>query len=433
MTSARIVSRQAGGRPGAQASPLAGYAPAEAPACVPAIAPTDLPAQHSHPGAAGVVQRAADTQPNSNACRCGRPLAFDDTRCPACRTPQGYDPQAREMLPLDAVHNDRLEPVVAATARYRRCSRLDTAAACNWLVAEGDVRAGVSPLCRSCRLTRVLPDLSQPGAAGWWHDIERAKRRLVATLIGLQLPVRGRDEDATNGLAFDLLRAEPGAPAVSSGQANGVVTVDVEAADDAWRRQLCMAQGRPYRSLWADLCHDSAGAYWQTLVANGPWQKPCRDVFGDEGVNHATAMRLHERNGAMAGWATRFISSFASSHPAEDWAETWAAYLHMVDTLETARGYGLGSDRLMAVNDLLDTPLGVPGVPSAGDPAVAWSDGPQADDFARLVRQWQGLAHVLNALSHSMGVADAEPRTLPPPVLRKLFLVHSVIAAARER
>ena len=36
-----------------------------------------------------------------------------------------------------------------------------------------------------------------------------------------------------------------------------------------------------------------------------------------------------------------FISSYATTHPWEDWAETWAHYLHMADALETAASIGL--------------------------------------------------------------------------------------------
>jgi hypothetical protein len=171
--------------------------------------------------------------------------------------------------------------------------------------------------------------------------------------------------------------------------------------------------------LLADLRYDSAAAYWQRLVDNGPWLKPCRALFGDERQDHALAMRLHARNGAPAHWNTRFISSHASSHPAEDWAETWAAYLHIVDTLETADQLGLDSSSLAARID------------PVGDAAVSWSDGPQTDDFLRLINQWLGLRHVFDTLWRSMGVADVGPGVLSLPVLRKLFLVHRVIAAAR--
>jgi hypothetical protein len=37
-----------------------------------------------------------------------------------------------------------------------------------------------------------------------------------------------------------------------------------------------------------------------------------------------------------ANWQKSFISKYATSHPWEDWAETWAHYLHIMDMLETA-------------------------------------------------------------------------------------------------
>ena len=36
-----------------------------------------------------------------------------------------------------------------------------------------------------------------------------------------------------------------------------------------------------------------------------------------------------------------FVSTYASSHPWEDFAETWTHYMHIIDTLETARAFGL--------------------------------------------------------------------------------------------
>jgi len=49
------------------------------------------------------------------------------------------------------------------------------------------------------------------------------------------------------------------------------------------------------------------------------------------------------REGYLAHGSRQFnhVSAYATSHPWEDWAETWAHYLHMVDTLETARSLGL--------------------------------------------------------------------------------------------
>ena len=55
----------------------------------------------------------------------------------------------------------------------------------------------------------------------------------------------------------------------------------------------------------------------------------------------ALSLKRHYENGAPAGWQEKFISSYATAHPWEDWAETWAHYLHMTDALETAAAVGV--------------------------------------------------------------------------------------------
>ena len=64
-------------------------------------------------------------------------------------------------------------------------------------------------------------------------------------------------------------------------------------------------------------------------------------MFGDERQDYAAALKRNYEAGPPADWAEQHITSYASVHPWEDWAETWAHYLHMTDTLETARAYGL--------------------------------------------------------------------------------------------
>jgi hypothetical protein len=44
---------------------------------------------------------------------------------------------------------------------------------------------------------------------------------------------------------------------------------------------------------------------------------------------------------APAHWRDNFVSAYATTHPWEDFAETFAHYLHIVDTLETANAFGI--------------------------------------------------------------------------------------------
>jgi hypothetical protein len=353
-------------------------------------------------------------------CRCGRPVFFPNSECLACHTPLGYDPESARLLPLEPADRAgeaggwwREAGAGRGGPRHRRCVHLDRTG-CNWLLPEGDPLALGSGLCRSCRLTRTLPDLSVPEHPAWWSRIEHAKRRLVSSLIALGLPLRSKvSEDPQRGLAFDLLRAPEQGPAVLTGHTDGVITLDVQEADDARREQRRTALGEPYRTLLGHLRHESGHYYWQRLLEGSAGLEPWRALFGDERQDYAAALQAHYRDGAPADWASRFVSAYASSHPWEDWAETWAHHLHLVDTLGTARSLGLDGRRLAQGYDRFDAAT------VGGDAA-----------FARLLDEWVGLTAALNELSRSMGVADFYPFVLSDAVARKLQFVHRVVAAA---
>src|SRR5262249_18263373 len=131
---------------------------------------------------------------------------------------------------------------------YRLCSNYQKHDLCNWVVAADDP----NPLCRSCRLTRVIPDLDKPGAVDAWQRLEVAKRRLIYSLLELQLPVQSKVENA-EGLAFEFLAdAEPadGEPVrVMTGHNAGVIVIAVAEADDIEREKRRTALGEPYRTL----------------------------------------------------------------------------------------------------------------------------------------------------------------------------------------
>lgn len=366
--------------------------------------------------------------PRAFTCRCGRPVFFRNSACLVCGTPLGYDPERRALLALEpaalAAASTDTYPVECAdralwracsgAVRYRRCANLSSAAGCNWLVVHTDSFAGEPALCRCCRLTRTFPDLTLDHAAQWWNQIELAKRRLVSTLIALNLPVASKTaEDPQRGLVFDLLRAQPGGPPVITGHDDGVITLDVQEADDVCREQRRRELHEPYRTLLGHLRHETGHYYWQRLVEPGPWLAEWRRVFGDERQDYSAALRTHYVQGPPTDWAQRFVSAYASSHPWEDWAETWAHYLHLRDTLDTARSFGLDGERVELHYDRY-SPEAVP--------------GPEGEVFVQLVNSWMELTGVLNELSRSMGLADFHPFVLSQTTLRKLHLVHRVVA-----
>ncbi len=367
-----------------------------------------------HIAPAALVPRAA-------VCRCGRPVFFRNSKCLACNTPLGYDPARARLLPLEPAGQPGLWMAAGSrrrTPRYRRCANLDSACGCNWLLPD---LQGHTALCRCCRLTRTLPDLSIAENRLWWGRIALAQRRLVSMLIALGLPVLSIGEDPQRGLAFDLLRQLPGQGLVFTGHADGVITLDVAEADDAQREQRRHALHEPYRTLLGHLRHETGHYYWQRLVADSAWLEPCRAQFGDERADYAAALQQHYSSGPPSQWDARYVSAYASSHPWEDWAETWAHYLHLVDTLDTARGFGVDGDLVELHYERWTT------ADLDADPNV------EPQDFINLVNGWMELTGVLNELSRSMGLCDFYPFVLSRTALRKLHLVHRIVQAQRQQ
>ena len=72
-------------------------------------------------------------------------------------------------------------------------------------------------------------------------------------------------------------------------------------------------------------------------------------------TSYAAALQAHYAKGGDVGpWAERHVSAYASAHPWEDWAETWAHYLHMMDAVDTALGFGMSADAYHMTSPLED-------------------------------------------------------------------------------
>ena len=353
----------------------------------------------------------------SYRCRCARAVFFRNSECLACHTQLGFVPGTLRLSPLSAGREAGtwyVDGDANRQASYRRCGNF-AVAGCNWLVASGDTAA----LCTACRLNRTIPDLSLPDSGALWRTIELAKRRLVSQLLALGLPVRSRvSEDPERGLMFDLLRAAPGGPPVMTGHESGLITINVEEADDARREQIRTAMHEPYRTMLGHFRHEVGHYYWDRLVRGTPWQKEFRGLFGDETIDYAAALQRHYDCGPDPSWPLRCVSAYASTHPWEDWAETWAHYLHMVDTMDTALSFGIDGDDV----ELSSEPFTLADI--GADSSV------DARRFLEFVHAWVDLTAVLNELSRSMGQPDFYPFVLARPVVAKLYFVHRIIAAA---
>jgi hypothetical protein len=345
---------------------------------------------------------------------CDHLLFFENHACVSCGRRLAFLPDIAEIGSLDpADEGTWVSPLAGASAAgYRLCANYTQQNVCNWAIPADDP----NPLCASCRLTRVIPDLSAPGRAEAWYKLEVAKRRLVHTLLQLRLPIANKAEDPDGGLAFEFLAdpVEPGAPAVLTGHAGGVITINIAEAEDAERERRRALLHEPYRTLLGHVRHEVGHYYWDRLIANGPWLEPFRALFGDERASYAAALQAHYDSGPPPDWPMRFVTAYAAAHPWEDWAETWAHYLHMTDTLETAAACGVSiRPRRRDEPALARVPA------KAGSPDAA---------FDRLMESWFPLTYVLNNLNRGLGVPDGYPFVLSEPAIEKLRFVHEVIA-----
>jgi hypothetical protein len=295
--------------------------------------------------------------------------------------------------------------------KYRLCENYSKESVCNWAVPAEDP----DPLCRSCRLTQVIPDLTRPGYKEAWYKLESAKRRLVYSLVTLGCPIKSKSDDPEGGLAYRFLAdpETPGADPVFTGHANGVITLNLAEADDAERERRRQQLHEPYRTLLGHFRHEAGHYYWEKLIRKSPRIDPFRKLFGDEQQEYGPSLRSYYNQGPPADWQQRFVSAYAGAHPWEDWAETWAHYLHITDTLETAAACGLSLR---------------PRRPD--EPALKAAPAPdKPGSFDQLIGSWFPLTYLLNNLNRGLGLPDGYPFVLSTPAIDKLRFVHETIRA----
>ena len=346
---------------------------------------------------------------------CDQVVFFENSSCTSCGRTLAYLSDRTEMGTLEPVIGNRwrlLSPGKAGQT-YRLCLNYSRENVCNWAVPVDDP----NPYCRSCRLNHVIPDLSRSGTREAWAQLEAAKRRLIYSLLCLGLPVSGKAEEPQRGLAFDFL-ADPapgtqGAVCVPTGHLNGVITINVAEADDAERESRRVQMNEPYRTLLGHFRHEIGHYFWERLIQGTARIDGFRRHFGDDRQDYGQALLRHQRQGAPVDWANSFVSAYASAHPWEDWAETWAHYLHMTDTLEAALRCGLSLQPRRS-----NEPEWKPETADLGQQPLS---------FDQMVERWFPLTYVLNNLNRCMGLQDAYPFVLPSPVLNKLKFVHEVI------
>jgi len=352
-------------------------------------------------------------------CICGNTLHFENSRCLSCDRVLGFVPEQRGLFAIEPVGDGawRTPGFADSTRRYRKCQNYETYEVCNWLVSEDDPNA----LCTACRLNEIIPNLQEARHLTLWYRIEAAKRRLIYTLDLLGLPVIGRAIDPAHGLAFRFMAdTTPGefydevaaVNRVVTGHTTGIVTINIAEADPSAREQTRELMNESYRTLLGHFRHESGHYYWDRLVRNSPHIDRFRELFGDERGDYAQALERYYADGP-GQWHEHYISAYAAAHPWEDWAETWAHFLHIVDTLETAHDYGFTS-KGQQVN-----PVHVE--------LQAGSGYRVTNTFDDLLAGWLILTVTLNDLNRSMGLPDAYPFALRQRAIDKLRFVYQLI------
>jgi hypothetical protein len=340
---------------------------------------------------------------------CGNTVFFENRLCENCRHPLGYLPQATQLLALQN-QGDHYIAVKGRHLKFRFCANAVNDA-CNWLVEAG------SPdrFCTACRHNHTIPDLALGDNLGRWQRMELAKHRLFYTLIELGLPLQNLVDNPAHGLAFDFISDPPTGPKVLTGHDDGLITINLNEADDGLREKLRAQMGEPYRTLLGHFRHEVGHYFWNVLVRDGGRLDACREIFGDDSQDYGEALKRHYANGAPAGWQQNFISSYATAHPWEDFAETWAHYLHIVDTLETASAFGLRIHPAATKNKGLHADIDF--------------DPHHAASMEALIEAWLPLTFAMNSLNRSMGQSDLYPFVVTPAIVRKLQFIHEIIHA----
>ncbi|MDB6074123.1 MAG: hypothetical protein JWO89_1763 [Verrucomicrobiaceae bacterium] len=337
-------------------------------------------------------------------CDCGNVLFFGSSRCLKCGHETGYDPEREAMV--------RLLP----DSDMKRCANGLKHDVCNWVLPKNSTEV----LCVACRMNRTIPDLSNERNRTLWGRMETAKRRLLYTLFRLGISLPTKAENAKTGLAFDFISTVAN-PDVTTGHLNGIITVNLEEADDTYRQINRQQLGENSRTLLGHFRHESAHYFWQRCLSELLWEDPLRiafrERFGNEWQDYASSLSQHYQWGAPADWDQKFITAYAASHPWEDWAETWAHYLEIVDGLETCESLGI-QVRHIAL------PLVVLPVEAGFLPTILPSTIEEEGEFLAWLQRWMCLSTVLNEVSYSLGEQPLYPFVISVGAAQKLRMAH---------
>lgn len=341
---------------------------------------------------------------------CNHPVYFDNAYCNSCGSTLGFFPEKMEMLALK-VMNEGSFVSYAYDIKLNFCSNYSHDV-CNWLIPTDQQ----NPFCAACQLNGIIPNLTKSEYRERWSVIEQAKHRLVYTLLRWRLPVVSKSQDLEKGLKFNFKSDDhmPVGYRVLTGHANGVITMNIAEANDVEREMAKKQMAEVYRTVLGHLRHEVGHFYWERLIMHSDFLGEFRNLFGDERTSYQSALENHYQSGPPPAWRDNFISAYATMHPWEDWAETWAHYLHIVDTLETAYCFGTKiHPRLEQSGRWLRSDVD--------------ENAYTCQNFNKIIAMWMPLSIALNSLNRSMGAQDIYPFVINPSVIKKLDFVHQVI------
>jgi hypothetical protein len=286
-----------------------------------------------------------------------------------------------------------------------KCQNYRVANICNRCVEMTPSQQSPDSLCDCCRLTHTIPDLSVPGNRQKWYRLEVAKRRLLYQLKMLGLPLNGApplsfDFKADIVPATGMWRTIGEQERVYTGHVNGKITINIREADSVEREKLRVDLAEAHRTLIGHFRHEIGHYYWQVLIQNKS-EREFRRIFGDhDSPPYAEALERYHAQGPVADWNHSFVSPYASMHPWEDFAETFALYLDMVDVLDTSKNMGIGG----------------PGATHA--------------DLDHMILYYQRLGIFLNEMNRALGLLDCVPEVLISRVVEKMRFIHRIVVGA---
>ncbi|MCM2455701.1 hypothetical protein HGO37_09925 [Rhizobium sp. CG4] len=341
---------------------------------------------------------------------CGQSIHFDNRYCVKCGSRLAFIP---DMVALEALQpaGEPLWSLVSSPERQVRFCANEVHDICNWTIpAEQD-----GEFCEVCKHNRLVPDASTAVGLERWRRISQAQRHLFYSLLRLRLPVPDRLQDPQSGLVFDFLVDEvtPDGniiPAMT-GHEEGLIAIRAAEADDATREQVRSNMNEPYRTMLGHFRHETGHFIWNKLVRDANRFEAFRAVFGDETQDYAEALERNYQSGPPEGWQENYISTYAASHPWEDFAECFAHYLHIIDTLETAGSFGMA-------------------IEPEGHKEMAAEvefDPYNARSAEQLVSVWVPLSVAMNSIHRSMGQGDLYPFVVTPVVTAKLQFIHELV------